>query len=143
MFGSSAPSGEQLLRAEIGYAGATAILVALLGALYRRGTPRAGGLGAIKPQAASTDAAIYPTRAMPALRPPRSCISWRARVDRAAPVGLTDITLSFDVDCDADAAKLQRMIATTERYCVIYQTIKSAPVLTAEVQRVSSDSPGA
>jgi len=52
------PVGEQLLRAEIGYAGATAILVALLGALYRRGTPRAGGLGAIKPQAASTDAAI-------------------------------------------------------------------------------------
>jgi O-antigen/teichoic acid export membrane protein len=51
------PVGEQLLRAEIGYAGATTILVALLGALYRRGTP-AGGLGAIKAQAASTDAAI-------------------------------------------------------------------------------------
>jgi O-antigen/teichoic acid export membrane protein len=51
------PVGEQLLRAEIGYAGATAILVLLLGALYRRGT-RAGGLGAIKAQAASTDPAI-------------------------------------------------------------------------------------
>jgi O-antigen/teichoic acid export membrane protein len=51
------PVGEQLLRAEIGYAGATAILMLLLGALYRRGT-RAGGLGAIKAQAASTDAAI-------------------------------------------------------------------------------------
>jgi len=56
---------------------------------------------------------------------------WDARgtlgVDRAAPVGLTDITLSFDVDCDADAAKLERMIATTERYCVILQTLKAAP----------------
>jgi uncharacterized OsmC-like protein len=58
---------------------------------------------------------------------------WDARgtlgVDRAAPVGLTDITLSFDVDCDADAAKLQRMIATTERYCVILQTLRSPPAV--------------
>jgi O-antigen/teichoic acid export membrane protein len=51
------PIGEQLLRAEIGYAGATALLALMLGALYRRGTS-AGGLGAIKAQAASTDAAI-------------------------------------------------------------------------------------
>ena len=59
---------------------------------------------------------------------------WDARgtlgVDRAAPVGLTDIVLSFDVDCDADAAKLQRMIATTERYCVILQTLRAPPVVT-------------
>jgi uncharacterized OsmC-like protein len=58
---------------------------------------------------------------------------WDARgtlgVDRAAPVGLTDITLSFDVDCDADAAKLDRMIATTERYCVILQTLRNAPAV--------------
>ncbi|HUN44064.1 MAG TPA: OsmC family protein [Acetobacteraceae bacterium] len=58
---------------------------------------------------------------------------WDARgtlgVDRAAPVGLTDITLSFEVDSDADAAKLERMIATTERYCVILQTLKASPVV--------------
>ena len=58
---------------------------------------------------------------------------WDARgtlgVDREAPVGLTDIALSFDVNCDADAAKLERMIATTERYCVILQTLRSPPVL--------------
>jgi uncharacterized OsmC-like protein len=56
---------------------------------------------------------------------------WDARgtlgVDRAAPVGITDIMLRFDVDCDADAAKLERMIQTTERYCVILQTLKSPP----------------
>jgi uncharacterized OsmC-like protein len=56
---------------------------------------------------------------------------WDARgtlgVDRAAPVGLTDITVTFDVDCDADQAKLERMIQTTERYCVILQTLKSPP----------------
>lgn len=40
--------------------------------------------------------------------------SWDARgtlgIDRTVPVGLTDITLKFEVDCDADAAKLERMI---------------------------------
>jgi O-antigen/teichoic acid export membrane protein len=45
--------GDQLLRAEIGYAGATALLAALLAGLYRRGSGAAAGA-----QAASTDAAI-------------------------------------------------------------------------------------
>ncbi len=56
----SAPVGEQLLRAEIGYAGATALLALALAALYRRGT-RAGGWGKAQSEmgsAASTDAAI-------------------------------------------------------------------------------------
>ena len=56
---------------------------------------------------------------------------WDARgtlgVDRATPVGLTEITVRFEVDCDADRAKLERMIQTTERYCVILQTLKSPP----------------
>lgn len=56
---------------------------------------------------------------------------WDARgtlaIDRAAPVGLTEVTLRFDVDCDADAAKLERMIQTTERYCVVLQTLKNPP----------------
>ncbi len=56
---------------------------------------------------------------------------WDARgtlgVDRAAPVGLTDITMTFSVDCDADRAKLERMVQTTERYCVILQTLKTPP----------------
>jgi O-antigen/teichoic acid export membrane protein len=53
----SAPVSEQLLRAEIGYAGATALLALLLSVLYRRGTS-AGRLGSIETQTASTDAAI-------------------------------------------------------------------------------------
>lgn len=56
---------------------------------------------------------------------------WDARgtlgVDRSVPVGLTDITLKFEVDSDADAAKLERMVQTTERYCVILQTLKTPP----------------
>src|ERR1700759_4997052 len=61
---------------------------------------------------------------------------WDARgtlgVDRSAPVGLTDITLRFDVDCNADRPKLERMIQTTERYCVILQTLKAPPKITME-----------
>jgi len=49
----SAPVSEQLLRAEIGYAGATALLALMLGTLYRRGTAATA-----RAQAASTDAAI-------------------------------------------------------------------------------------
>ena len=64
---------------------------------------------------------------------------WDARgtlgVDRAAPVGLTDIALSFEIDSDADAAKLERMIATTERYCVILQTLRAPPQISV-AQRV-------
>src|ERR1700759_1339769 len=61
---------------------------------------------------------------------------WDARgtlgVDRSAPVGLTDIPLRFDVDSDADRPKLERMIQTTERYCVILQTLKAPPKITME-----------
>ncbi len=52
-----APVGEQLLRAEIGYAGATALLAAMLAALYRRGSA-VSGRGPVQAQTASTDTAI-------------------------------------------------------------------------------------
>jgi uncharacterized OsmC-like protein len=62
---------------------------------------------------------------------------WDARgtlgVDRAAPVGLTEITLRFDIDSDADQAKLERMIQTTERYCVILQTLKNPPKISTAI----------
>jgi O-antigen/teichoic acid export membrane protein len=49
----SSPVSEQLLRAEIGYAGATALLAALLAALYRRGSGAgAGGRASIEAQSA-------------------------------------------------------------------------------------------
>jgi len=62
---------------------------------------------------------------------------WDARgtlaIDRAAPVGLTEVTLRFDIDSDADQAKLERMIQTTERYCVILQTLKNPPKLSVAI----------
>ena len=60
--------------------------------------------------------------------------AWDARgtlgIDRAVPVGLTDIALRFEIDSDADPAKLDRMIQTTERYCVILQTLRNPPRIT-------------
>jgi uncharacterized OsmC-like protein len=57
--------------------------------------------------------------------------TWDARgtlgVDRSVPVGLSEIALRFEIDSDADPAKLQRMIQTTERYCVILQTLRNPP----------------
>ncbi len=59
---------------------------------------------------------------------------WDARgtlaIDRSAPVGITDLMLRFDLDTTADAATLERLIATTERYCVILQTLRNPPVVT-------------
>jgi len=50
-------------------------------------------------------------------------------VDREAPVGLTDIGLTFELDTDADAATVQRLVEMTERFCVIYQTLRAPPRL--------------
>jgi uncharacterized OsmC-like protein len=56
---------------------------------------------------------------------------WDARgtlgVDREAPVGMTDIELRFVVDTDADDETLERIIAVTEDYCVIAQTLIEPP----------------
>ena len=58
---------------------------------------------------------------------------WDARgtlgVDREAPVGITDIALSFELDTDADAATVQRLVEMSERFCVIYQTLRRPPRL--------------
>jgi uncharacterized OsmC-like protein len=60
--------------------------------------------------------------------------TWDARgtlgIDRSVPVGLTNIALRFEIDSDADPAKLERMIQTTERYCVILQTLRNPPRIT-------------
>jgi uncharacterized OsmC-like protein len=59
---------------------------------------------------------------------------WDARgtlgVDKSAPVGITDITLRFELDADAEPAKVERLIASAERYCVILQTLRTPPRLT-------------
>jgi uncharacterized OsmC-like protein len=48
-------------------------------------------------------------------------------VAKDAPVGFRQIRLRFDVDTDAAQDKLGQLLKLTERYCVVYQTIKSGP----------------
>ncbi len=48
-------------------------------------------------------------------------------VDKEAPVGFAEIRLRFDVDTDAPQEKLDQLLKLTERYCVVYQTIKNGP----------------
>ena len=55
-------------------------------------------------------------------------------VSRDAPVGFRDIRLRFDLDTDAPADKLDSLIKLTERYCVVYQTLRTPAKLDLSVQ---------
>jgi uncharacterized OsmC-like protein len=48
-------------------------------------------------------------------------------VARDAPVGFRAIRLRFELDSDATAEQLAKLIELTERYCVVYQTLKRPP----------------
>ena len=48
-------------------------------------------------------------------------------VAKDAPVGFAQIRLRFDVDSDAPQDKLDQLLKLTERYCVVYQTIRNGP----------------
>jgi uncharacterized OsmC-like protein len=50
-------------------------------------------------------------------------------VDRSAPVGFRSIRLFFDLESEASADDLDALIATTERYCVVFQTLAHSPEL--------------
>ena len=48
-------------------------------------------------------------------------------VAKEAPVGFAEIRLRFDVETDAPQDKLDLLLKLTERYCVVYQTIRNGP----------------
>ncbi len=48
-------------------------------------------------------------------------------VDRTVPVGVTDVVVTAEVDTDADDAQLERLATTTERYCVVGQSLAQPP----------------
>lgn len=103
--GAKACSGDMLLEALVSCAGVTLSAVATaMGVVIRSGT-------------VSADA------------------TWDARgtlgIDKTAPVGVGDVSLRFDLDADADHATLERLIATTERYCVVLQTLRNPPLVSA------------
>jgi uncharacterized OsmC-like protein len=55
-------------------------------------------------------------------------------VSKEAPVGFCDIRLSFDLDTDAPPDKLESLIKLTERYCVVYQTLRAPAKLVLAVR---------
>jgi len=51
-------------------------------------------------------------------------------VSKEAPVGFQRIRLNFALASDASAEQLATLIRLTERYCVVYQTLRSTPEIT-------------
>lgn len=99
--GSDACSGDMVLEALLACAGVTLRSVATaMGLRLRAATLRADGL---------FDA--------------RGTLG----MDRQAPVGVDDIVVTIEVDSDADDASLERLGRSTERYCVVGQTLRAAP----------------
>ena len=54
-------------------------------------------------------------------------------VARDAPVGFQSIRLRFTVDSDAPRADLDKLLQLTERYCVVLQTLRATPAVTADL----------
>jgi len=48
-------------------------------------------------------------------------------VDKEAPVGFRDIRLSFNIDSDLSDEQRATLLKLTERYCVVYQTLRKPP----------------
>jgi uncharacterized OsmC-like protein len=57
-------------------------------------------------------------------------------VDKEAPVGFAEIRLRFEVETDAPQDKLDLLLKLTERYCVVYQTIRNGPKVSVSMKRV-------
>lgn len=56
-------------------------------------------------------------------------------VAKDAPVGFTAIRLTFELDSDAPDDTLAKLISLTERYCVVYQTLRAGVPVTTTYAR--------
>lgn len=101
--GSLACSGDMLLQALVACAGVTLRSVAINRSLSVRASLRAEG-----------DLDFRGTLG----------------VDRDAPVGFTAIRLHFDLRTSATPEEVADLIAATERYCVVLQTLAGTPKIT-------------
>lgn len=114
--GLSACSGDMLLEALVACAGVTLNAVAIaIGVTVRRGSVHAEG-----------DLDFRGTLG----------------VAKDAPVGFQRIRLRFDLDTDASGEQLNNLIRLTERYCVVFQSLRQSPEMTVS-HRVTMDKPGA
>ena len=62
-------------------------------------------------------------------------------VSKEAPVGFQDIRLRFLLDTDASEEQLDTLQRLTERYCVVYQTLRKPPSIEVTRGRAGSSPP--
>ncbi len=114
--GLQACSGNMLLEALAGCAGVTLATVATaLGIEIRQGTVRVEG-----------DLDFRGTLG----------------VSKETPVGLQRIRLSFDLTTTATDEQFTTLLRLTERYCVVYQTLRQPPEISLSHQRITDGTPG-
>ena len=54
-------------------------------------------------------------------------------VSKEAPVGFRAIRLAFELDTDASAEQVATLCRLTERYCVVYQTLRQPPAIEVSI----------
>ena len=54
-------------------------------------------------------------------------------VAKDVAVGFREVRLKFDLDTDAPADQLEKLLTLTERYCVVFQTLNKPPKLEAKL----------
>jgi len=67
---------------------------------------------------------------------------WDARgtlgVDQAAPAGLMEVKLTFEIDSNADPKKIKKLVELTGRFCVIFQTLANPPKLNPQFKPLTN-----
>lgn len=59
-------------------------------------------------------------------------------VAKEVPVGMTQMRLRFEVDSPATDEQIALLIKQTERYCVVFQSLRTPPPVDISVQRIST-----
>jgi uncharacterized OsmC-like protein len=59
-------------------------------------------------------------------------------IDRSVPVGVQDVVVSIEVTTDVDDAALERLARSTERYCVVGQSLKESPRVVIKRREVTT-----
>lgn len=58
-------------------------------------------------------------------------------VAKDAPVGFIGIRLNFALDADASEEQINTLIRLTERYCVVYQTLRQPPEISVSISALA------
>lgn len=57
-------------------------------------------------------------------------------VSKEVPVGFKSIRLLFQIETDAAPDKMESLLKLTERYCVVYQTLKNGVAVRTSLQKL-------